>query len=61
LPLIIGGVSRIEELLNDLLSCSRGAAQPPISATSDPSGSKDLGTGIAASQAHAEWLLSIDC
>ena len=61
LPLIIGSVSRIEELLNDLLSCSRGAAQPPISATSDPSGLKDLGTGFATSQAHAEWLLSIDC
>ena len=54
LPLIIGGVSRIEELLNDLLSYSRGATQPPIRVPTDPSPPADEGTDFAADQVHAE-------
>jgi diguanylate cyclase (GGDEF)-like protein len=54
LPLIIGGVSKIEELLNDLLSYSRGATQPPISGSSDPFGLTDEGTGFADHQVYTE-------
>jgi len=53
LPLIIGGVSRIEELINDLLAYSHGSAQPPAGGggSSEPS---ELATGLAAFQVLAE-------
>ncbi len=54
LPLIIGGVSRIEELINDLLSYSCGATQAPRRDTVGSSAPSDLVAGFAAFQAHAE-------
>jgi len=54
LPLIIGGVSRIEELLNDLLSYSRSAAQAPIGDTHGASATTDAVSGFAAIQSLAE-------